>query len=46
LSAQPAVSGGPATSARLSGPQRVAVDGIGDLLIADTGTGRIRAGQG
>ncbi len=46
LSTQTAVTGGPATSARVSGPQRVAVDGAGDLLIADTGSDRIRAGPG
>ena len=34
--------GGPATSAELNGPQGVAVDAAGNLLIADTGNGRIR----
>src|SRR5439155_548565 len=34
--------GGPATSAQLNGPVRVAVDGAGDLFIADTGNQRIR----
>ena len=34
--------GGPATAAELSGPIGVAVDGAGDLLIADSGNGRIR----
>jgi len=34
--------GGPAASAALSGPSGVAVDGAGNLLIADSGNGRIR----
>jgi hypothetical protein len=34
--------GGAATSAELSAPAGVAVDGAGDLLIADTGNNRIR----
>jgi len=34
--------GGPPTSAGLSGPKGVAVDGSGNLFIADTGNGRIR----
>lgn len=34
--------GGPATSARLDFPTGVAVDGSGDLLIADSGNSRIR----
>src|SRR6266702_1223100 len=34
--------GGPATSAGLSGPVGVAVDAAGNLLIADTGDGRVR----
>src|SRR6266568_587219 len=34
--------GGPATSAGLSGPEGVAVDAAGSLLIADTGDGRVR----
>jgi secreted PhoX family phosphatase len=34
--------GGPATSAEISGPESVAVDSVGDLLIADTGNYRIR----
>jgi len=34
--------GGPATSARLSGPQAVAVDGAGNLVISDSGNQRIR----
>jgi hypothetical protein len=34
--------GGPASSAALKGPQGVAVDATGDLLIADTGNNRIR----
>ena len=33
---------GPATSAELRGPQRVAVDAAGNLLITDTGNNRIR----
>ncbi len=35
--------GGQATSARLDGPTRVAVDDAGNLLIADSGNSRIRA---
>jgi sugar lactone lactonase YvrE len=34
--------GGPATLALLNGPSAVAVDALGDLLIADTGNNRIR----
>jgi hypothetical protein len=34
--------GGPATSAGLSAPEGVAVDGTGNLVIAQTGNGRIR----
>jgi uncharacterized protein (TIGR03437 family) len=34
--------GGPATSAALNSPMRVAVDSAGNLFIADTGNGRIR----
>ncbi len=34
--------GGPATSAELNGPDGVAVDGAGNLVIADTGNNRIR----
>jgi hypothetical protein len=34
--------GGPATSAHLSSPQKVAVDGTGNLVIADAGNNRIR----
>ena len=34
--------GGPARSARLDGPSQVAVDGSGNLLIADSGNHRIR----
>jgi sugar lactone lactonase YvrE len=34
--------GGPATSAQIFGPSEVAVDGLGNLFIADTGNGRIR----
>ena len=34
--------GGPATSARLSSPGEIALDGMGNLFIADCGNGRIR----
>jgi hypothetical protein len=34
--------GGPATAAELSGPIGVTVDGVGDLVIADSGNARIR----
>ena len=34
--------GGPATSASLEGPAGVAVDGAGNVLIADSGNNRIR----
>jgi sugar lactone lactonase YvrE len=34
--------GGPASQAEISGPAGVAVDGTGDLVIADTGNNRIR----
>src|SRR5439155_9007367 len=34
--------GGPATSATLSGPKGVILDGTGNLFIADTGNNRIR----
>lgn len=34
--------GGPATEARLRSPHAVAVDGAGNILIADTSNGRIR----
>jgi hypothetical protein len=34
--------GGPATAAALGGPVGVALDGVGDLFIADAGNGRIR----
>ncbi len=34
--------GGRATAARLNGPRDLALDAAGDLLIADTGNGRIR----
>jgi NHL repeat len=34
--------GGPATLAELNAPQQVAVDGAGNLVIADTGNNRIR----
>ena len=34
--------GGPATAASLDAPQSVAVDGLGDLFIADTGNHRVR----
>jgi trimeric autotransporter adhesin len=35
--------GGPAASAELNGPEGVATDGAGNLLIADSGNDRIRA---
>jgi len=38
--------GGPATSAELNDPGAVAVNGAGDLVIADTGSNRIRAVAG
>lgn len=34
--------GGPAVAAKLAGPRAVAVDGAGNLFIADTGNNRIR----
>jgi trimeric autotransporter adhesin len=34
--------GGPATAAELNSPQGVAVDGAGNLVIADTGNSRVR----
>jgi sugar lactone lactonase YvrE len=34
--------GGYATNSSLAGPQNVAVDGVGDLFISDTGNNRIR----
>jgi trimeric autotransporter adhesin len=34
--------GGPATSAELDSPAGVAVDGVGNLVIADTGNNRVR----
>jgi sugar lactone lactonase YvrE len=34
--------GGPAVDARLTGPSSLAMDGAGDLFIADTGNGRVR----
>src|SRR5262249_18009961 len=34
--------GGPATQARLKGPAGVAVDGAGNLFVADTGNHRVR----
>jgi hypothetical protein len=34
--------GGPAAKAELSGPSGVAVDGAGNLVIADTSNGRVR----
>ena len=38
--------GGPATAAALSEPQGVAVDGAGDLVIADSRNGRVRVVSG
>ena len=38
--------GGPATGAELNGPRAVAVTAAGDLMIADTQNGRIRAVAG
>jgi hypothetical protein len=38
--------GGPATSASMNSPSSVAVDGAGDILIADSGNSRIRMVQG
>ncbi len=35
-------TGGPATSAALAYPDAVAVDGTGDLVVADQNTSRIR----
>ena len=34
--------GGPATSASLGGPEAVLTDPAGDVLISDTGNGRVR----
>jgi hypothetical protein len=34
--------GGPATAAKLNGPEAVAIDAAGNLVIADTGNGRVR----
>ena len=34
--------GGPATAAELNGPQKVAVDGAGDVFIGDTTNNRVR----
>jgi hypothetical protein len=34
--------GGPATSAALSGPEAAITDPAGDVLISDTGNGRVR----
>ena len=36
------LDGGAATSGELNGPQAVAMDGIGNLYIGDTGDGRVR----
>jgi sugar lactone lactonase YvrE len=41
-SANYAGDGGPATNAGVSGPYGVALDGVGNLYIADTGNNRIR----
>src|SRR5207253_860522 len=41
--------GGPAMGAELAGPEQAAVDGAGNLVIADSGNGRVRvvaAGSG
>ena len=37
---------GQATSARLNSPQATGVDGSGNLLIVDTGSGRVREVNG
>jgi uncharacterized protein (TIGR03437 family) len=37
--------GGPATSAQLNGPSRVAIDAAGNLYVADTGNNAVRQNQ-